>query len=441
MIVSALLALPLALAPSRDDGAMPAILSLRDRAQVMDRLVKKRLDVVVPEVMRRTGVDMWVLISREYNEDPVLETMLPATWFAARRRTILLFYDRGPEEGVERLAVSRYSVGDLFPAAWVPEEEPDQWKRLAELIVERDPKRLAVNMSPNYGHADGLTATEQRALLRALPATYREKLTFEENLAVGWLETRIPEEMDLYGTLCKIAHRIIAEGFSTQAIEIGKTTTADLEWWYRERIAELKLHTWFHPSVSLQRNEPEERSRSFAVEEEARTIERGDLLHVDFGIEYLDLNTDTQQHAYVLREGEEEAPEELRRALGVGNRLQDILTSQFETGRTGNQMLLGAIEQAKSEGIDPRIYTHPLGYHGHAAGPTIGMWDQQEGVPGSGDYPLFPNTVFSIELNAAVTLESWGDKRVLIMLEEDAFFDGKKVRYIDGRQTELILIR
>ena len=440
MIVSALLALPLALASNVGDEAMPTILSLRDRAQVMDRLLGKRLDKVVPLVMRRSGVDMWVLISREYNEDPVLETMLPATWFAARRRTILLFHDRGPEEGVERLAVSRYDVGGLFPASWIPEEEPDQWKRLADLIVERNPARVGVNMSMNYGHADGLTASEQRALMRALPPEYREKMTFDETLAVGWLETRIPEEMDLYGTICRIAHRIIAEGFSDKAIVVGETTTADLEWWYRERIAELKLQTWFHPSVSLQRNEPEERSRSFAVEEEAKTIQRGDLLHVDFGIKYLDLNTDTQQHAYVLREGEENAPEELRGALAVGNRLQDILTGQFKTGRSGNEILLGALQQAKEEGIDASIYTHPLGYHGHAAGPTIGMWDKQGGVPGSGDYPLYPNTVFSIELNAAVTLESWGEKRLLVMLEEDAFFDGEKVRYIDGRQTKLILI-
>jgi Xaa-Pro aminopeptidase len=165
----------------------------------------------------------------------------------------------------------------------------------------------------------------------------------------------------------------------------------------------------------------------------------GDLLHVDFGISYLRLNTDTQQHAYVLKPGETEAPAELREALARGNRLQDILTDQFVAGRTGNEILASALAVAKDEGITASIYTHPIGYHGHAAGPTIGLWDQQGGVPGRGDYPLFPNTAHSIELYAETDVESW-DKAVRISLEEDAFFDGEKTYYIDGRQKEFLLI-
>ena len=246
--------------------------------------------------------------------------------------------------------------------------------------------------------------------------------------------------MAVYPTIVRIAHEIIAEGFSEGVVQPGITTTEDVQWWYRERIRDRNLTAWFHPSVSVQRPDADERDGDFSARPEGDVIRPGDLLHVDFGITYLGLNTDTQQHAYVLRAGETAAPEGLREALAVGNRLQDVLTEQFEAERTGNEILAAALAQAEEEGIDATIYTHPIGFHGHGAGPTIGLWDQQGGVPGKGDYPLYPNTAYSIELNAAVPIPEWDGQTVRVMLEEDAFFDGEAVRYIDGRQTELLLI-
>ncbi len=440
-LLSILLALLIASLPAAAQDAMPAILPMRERAHVQDAWLMQRLETLIPQLMRRSGVDLWVMSAREYNEDPVVRTMLPATWLNARRRTILLFYDRGEGRGVERLAIARYAVGDAFPAAWNPDDEPDQWARVAELIAERDPQTIAVNRSQTFPLADGMTDTEFDGLQAALPDAYRGRIVSGENVAVGWLETRTAEEMEVYPTVVKIAQTIIAEGFSEQVVTPGVTTVEDVEWWYRDRIRELGLVTWFHPSVSVQRAESGERSNDFSDPAGAdATIRPGDLLHVDFGIEYLGLHTDTQEHAYVLRPGEAQAPQGLRDGFAVGNRVQDILTDQFATGRTGNEMLAAALRQAQSEGIDATIYTHPIGLHGHAAGPAIGMWDMQSGVPGKGDYPLYPNTAFSIELNAAVAVAEWGGQRVRFMLEQDAFFDGESVWYIDGRQTELHLI-
>ena len=419
---------------------IPAILSMRERAETIDRWLTDRLESVVPDLMRREGIDMWIVSAREYNEDPVIKTMLPATWIAARRRTILVFFDRGGEEGVERLAVARYDIGDFFPAAWDPESQPDQWKRLADVIVERNPDKVAINRSETFALGDGMTDTEFDGLKAALPEQFHGRIVSGAHLAVGWLETRTLAEMEVYPQICRIAHEIIAEGFSDKVIQPGITTTTDVEWWYRERIRDLNLVTWFHPSVSIQRAEAPDTRGSFSARPEADVILPGDLLHVDFGITYLRLNTDTQQHAYVLKPGETEAPAGLREALQVGNRLQDILTSHFKTGRTGNEILKATRDQALAEGITPSIYTHPIGFHGHAAGPTIGLWDRQEGVPGRGDYPMYPNTAYSIELNARTPVSEWGDKEVRIMLEEDAFFDGESTWYIDGRQTELLLI-
>ncbi len=382
---------------------------------------------------------MWIVSAREYNEDPVIETMLPATWLSARRRTILVFYDRGADEGVERLAVARYDVGP-FPRAWDPETQPDQWGRLAEIIAERDPASIALNRSATFALADGLTDSEYDGFIAALPERLHDRIVSGERLAIGWLETRIPDEMEVYPMICKIAHVIIAEGLSEQVIQPGVTTTDDVEWWYRERIRDLKFTAWFHPSVSVQRAGAGQRNGDFSARAAANTIRPGDLLHVDFGITYLGLNTDTQQHAYILRPGEIDAPAGLRQALATGNRLQDILTDAFETGRSGNEILRAALDQARTENIKATIYTHPIGYHGHGAGPTIGLWDQQGGVPGRGDYPLFPHTAHSIELNAAVAIPEWNGKEIRIMLEEDAYFDGESAWYIDGRQTELWVI-
>lgn len=420
--------------------AQTTILSMRQRAEVEDKLLDIRFQRVIPEIMRREGIDMWVLICREYNEDPVVKTMLPATWLSARRRTILIFHDKGGEQ-VERIAIARYDVGRFFKGAWIPEREPDQFKRLAREIIDRNPKKIALNYSVNYGHADGITHTEYELFKNALPTKFHDKIVSAERLAVAWLETRTPEEMMIYRQICRLAHEIIEEGLSEKVIHIGITTSKELEWWYRERIAELKLETWFHPSVTIQRQDGAlQKDSNFSTRPDEVTILAGDLVHVDFGITYLGLNTDTQQHLYVLKPTEKDAPEGLKKALKIANRLQDHLTNNFKTGKTGNEILRDALAQSKAEGINGTIYTHPIGMHGHAAGPTIGMWDNQGDTKGAGDYPLYPNTAYSIELNAAVEIPEWNNKLVRIMLEEDGFFDGEKFWYIDGRQTKLWLL-
>ncbi|EKB49680.1 M24 family metallopeptidase [Cecembia lonarensis] len=417
------------------------VLSQREQAAVIDQWLEERIETLLPALMDRAGLDMWVIISREYNEDPVIRTFLPATWHAARRRTMLVMYKAPGSDKVETLAVARYDVGKAFKKAWEPDSEPDQWKRLTELIVERNPQKIGINMSKIYGHADGINLTEYNTLMEYLPRNLHNRVVSANDLAVGWLETRTASEMASYRHIQAIANDIIADGLSEKVITPGVTTTEDVQWWYRERIKELKLDTWFHPSVDIQRADPsnKESERNFAVKAEADVIMPGDMLHIDFGITYLRLNTDTQQLAYVLKPGENEVPQYLKEAFKVGNRLQDILTSNFVTGRTGNEILRETRKQMEREGIRGSIYSHPLGTHGHASGPTIGMWDNQGDTPGAGDYPLYPNTVYAIELNAVVFLKEW-NKDFRVMLEEGAFFDGEKVIYLNGRQKEIMPI-
>ncbi len=418
------------------------ILPLRERAAVEEEILNDRLDNLLPNLMRKAGIDMWVLVAREYNEDPVASTMLPATWLHARRRTIMVFNDKGAKEGVERLAVARYDIGGVFKGVWNPEKEANQWKRLAELVAEKVPKKIGINVSPLYAHADGLTKAEWDSLMQYLPSTYRKNVVSSEKLAVDWLQIRTERELALYENISRIGHNIIAEAFSEKVIHPGITTTEDVVWWLREKVAGLKLQTWFHPTVDVQRSNTGsgDSERSFAARPGQEVILPGDLLHVDFGITYLRLNTDVQQLAYVLKPGEDEPPAYLTKALAKGNRLQEILTNNFVLNRSGNQVLSETLKQAKSENIVATVYSHPIGYHGHGAGPAIGMWDMQQGVPGTGDYPLQYNTVYAIELNAAVNLPEWNNKEIRVMLEEQGLFNQKGVHFIDGRQKELLLI-
>src|SRR5471032_2901670 len=414
-------------------GGSPAeVLSVRDQAKVVDELLADRYDQLLPALMDQTGIDMWVIVSREYNEDPVLKTMLPAEWLNARRRTILVFYRDPKRKTMEKLAVARYAMGANTVAAWDTQKFPNQWDALLDIIRKRNPNKIGLNTSRNYAHADGMDHTEYTELLQMLPAEFKSRVVSAEPLAIRWLETRTEREMQIYPQLIHATHDIIKEGFSEHFITPGITSSEDVVWWFRQKIRDLGYDTWFHPSVEIQRE-----GKGGA---DPDVIIPGDLLHVDIGITYLRLNTDIQEHAYVLKPGETDVPAGLKQAFAKGNRLQDILLEQFKEGRSGNQMLASALAQARSEGIAPTIYTHPIGYHGHAAGPYIGMWDMKGGVPGTGEDTLRYKTAYSIELNASTVIPEW-QKEVRIMLEEDAYFDESGIRYINGRQNAIYLTR
>lgn len=417
------------------------ILSEKEQSEIRDKIIEDRLLNLLPKLMDRTNVDMWIVMSREYNEDPVIKSMLPSKWFAARRRTILVFYRDKASNLTERLAVSTYDVGKYIKMAWDKNKFSNQWDALKEIIVQRNPKKIGLNYSEHFGIADGLVLTDYNELMNILPKDYQSKIVSAENLAIAWIETRTELEMKYFAQLVEITHQVIAEAFSNKVIEPGKTTTEDVQWWIRDKITALGLETWFHPTIDIQRSNVKLESfkNVFSKDTEGEVIMPGDLLHCDVGIQYLGLNSDVQEHAYVLKPDENEVPKYLAAAMAQGNRLQDIFTSNFISGKTGNEIFLKSLKDAKAEGIKPAIYSHPLGLYGHSAGTTFGMWDQQEGVPGTGEYPLYENTAYAIELNASVYLPEW-EREIRIMLEEDGFWSKDVLRYINERQTEIFKI-
>ena len=436
-------------ADAQDPHPLRPFGTLREQASVRQEWLRQRLETVLPPLMRKYGVDMWVIPMREYNEDPVFSSIVSPTTFAARRRTIYIFFDRGPEAGVERLALGGSSQGGVYTAVrserpvsgnWMGANraeigEDEQWLVLKDLIEQRKPARIAINVSREWAFADGLSAGEYEAMRTALGGPWASRLARVEGLALDFIAARLPEEERAYEGLQRLVWALIDTAFSNRVITPGVTRTSDVVWWFRQRVNDLGLTSWFHPTVTVQR-----RGATAQQLGEDPVIHRGDVLHCDVGLVALGLATDTQHMGYVLQVGETAAPPGLRQVLSASNRLQDIVMQELRVGRTGNEILKTSLEQMRRGGIDGRVYTHPIGVHGHGAGPLIGRWDNQEGLP-RGDHRVIPGMWFSIELQATSAVPEWAGQRVWSAQEEDAIIseDGK-TRWALRRQTELHLV-
>ena len=302
---------------------------------------------------------------------------------------------------------------------------------LKAVIEERKPARIGINVSRIFAFSDGLSAGELEGMRERSAPSGRARFKRAEALPLELIATRLPEEEAFYRAHAGAGVGDHRDVFSNRVITPGVTRTEDVVWWMRQRVNDLGLGTWFQPSVTVQR-----RGVTDAQLGDDPIIQRGDVLHCDFGITALRLNTDTQHMGYVLRDGETDAPAGLKRALAnvepaAGHR--DGRRSR--PGRTGNEVLAASLARMKAEGIDGTVYSHPIGMHGHGAGPLIGLWDYQDGVPGRGDAPVIPSMWFSIELQATTPVPEWDGQPVRSAQEEDAIIgaDGRCAGRCAGR--------
>ncbi|MCF0112140.1 MAG: aminopeptidase P family protein [Erysipelotrichaceae bacterium] len=432
------------------------IYSYREQERIRNGWLQKRLDTILPKVMKRSGIDLWVVLCKEYNEDPVLTTLVPCAMMTARRTTMLVYHLQH-DDTVRRMAITRPGVGldGYYESMWTnpkgynwdnsKELMPDgssvekktqpetQFECLNRVIRECNPNRIGINRSDEFAFADGLSSTLYEQFMDCLDDELQSKVCSAENICIGWLETRSEAEIAAYNGIMQIAHAMIDEAFSSRVITPGVTTNFDVKYFMMQESIKLGLIPWFDYEVSIRREGVGE------IAEEA-VILPGDLLHCDVGFRYLNLCTDTQENAYVLKLGETDAPEYLKDVMRTVNRLQDITISNFKEGRTGNEILAMSRKQAIDEGIEPCIYTHPIGNHGHAAGPTIGLWDMQGGVPVQGDYPMYNDTCYSLELNCRKEIKEWGIT-IAFGAETDVLFTNDTVYYLAGRQTEFHLVK
>lgn len=426
------------------------ILPYREQEKVMDRWLKKRLQTIIPMVMNRWNQDMWIVACEEYNEDPVLSSLTPVSMITARRKMILVFARYEGE--IHRFAITRPHIGleEYYTSIWTKQAGQD-WGQLEEnafssphpetqmeclkRIIERvKPASIALNTSENFAFGDGLSHTLFTEISKVIKET-NTPIVSAEKLCVSWLETRIEEELIAYDGIVEIAHALIDEAYSSKVILPGVTTNHDVKYFMMQSVIDLGLQPWFDFEVSIKR------AGGLEYEEEM-IILPGDILHCDIGLKYLGLCTDTQENAYILKANENSAPQGLLDAMKTVNRLQDIVMENFVEGKSGNMILKESREQAIKEGIQPCIYTHPIGYHGHGAGPTIGLWDMQQGLEGlQGEYPLYSNTLYSLELNASVDIPEWNRETIVFGIETDILFVDGKARFAQERQTQFHLIR
>jgi len=439
LVVLAGVAAPSAAQQTRLASPLPP---LRQQADIRAQWIRFRLDSVLPALLRKYDVQMWVVSGRENNEDPVYGQLVPGIGASMGRRTILVFFDRGPGQPLERLALGSggsglyRSIRDTGLARQMGSFGQDRFTLLRRVVEERNPRTIAIDVSEGDAYADGLSAGDLGQLETALGPQFWPRVRHAEGLVIDYFAIRAPAMMETYLPLQRLAHDIIATAFSNQVIRPGTTRADDVAWWARQTLADLGLGAWFNPYITVQRRGADGDTLRNPV------LLPGDVLHIDFGITGLGLNTDTQHMAYVLREGETDAPAGLTKALTRANRLQDILLEKTKPGKTGNQVLREVLGQMSAEGLDGTMYSHPIGDHGHAAGPIIGLWDYQEGVPGRGDVPVLPNMWFSTEMQVTTPVPEWNGQKVRMAVEEEAEVrpDGV-MAWVLRRQTELHLVR
>ena len=449
-------------APARAQPSAPAadrpFGTLREQAAMQQAWLRKRLDTFLPALLRKHGIDLWVVPMREYNEDPVFPAITAPETFSARRRTIYVFFDKCAAAGaapaaacVERIALGGTSQGGVFEPRRSTQAAAgnigrgqqaelwgdEQWQVLKAVIAERQPRTIGIDRSTVFAFSDGLSSGELQGMSAALGEPWTSRFKDAEGLPLELIASRLPEEEVFYRKMQELVWSMTGTMFSDAVITPGQTRTSDLVWWWRQRTNDLGLGTWFQPSVEVQR-----RGATDAQLGEDPVIERGDILHCDVGLTVARLNTDTQHDAYVLRAGETDAPEGLRRALANANALQDIVLGEIRPGRTGNEILTASRTRMAAAKVDGTVYSHPIGLNGHGAGPLIGLWDYQEGVPGRGDAKVIPSMWFSIELQATTPVPEWAGQPVRMAQEEDVIVsaDGK-VRWALRRQDHLFLVK
>lgn len=411
------------------------VFGVRDRSEIVNTVLRERLDTLLPSLMRETGFDMWIVICHEDNHDPIFKTITPWEVWAPILQ-IVVFFDRGEPEGVERLNVSITDLGDLMTPGWSLDAPEDQWATLRRLVDERSPRRIGIDTSDVIWAADGLTAALRDRLVSTLGDAHASALESAETLCIRWLETRLPRELVLYEQACAIAHELIATRFSREVITPGVTTTEDLRWSYWQAATDLGLTVSFPPFYRVHRSPAGLRAYG-----DTNVVQPGDMIHCDVGVEYLRLLTDHQELAYVLRPGETAPPEGLSAGVAEGNRLQDVFVGCWQEGATGNEILARALAEARAQGIaNPKIYSHSLSHYLHEPGPLMGLPWEQSDTGGRGEVRMRHDTCYTVELSVARAVPEWDGEEVRFALEQDASFTREGVTFIDGRQTALHVV-
>lgn len=419
---------------------LPKLPDVREQLATRERWLKTRLDTLLLPMMRRHKVEMWVVTNEEFHPDPVVPYVAPPVPYQGRR-DFFIFCDRGTER-LERIALVRYPeerLGRFFEVLNPPGRETAA--ALRKIVEERRPKTIALNIGGTRGATGSLTYDAHEFLAEALGPAYASRFVPAAPLVVEYMDTRLPEELEHYRTAVQVTDILTRRAFSNEVIKPGKTTVGDVRWWFLQQVSQLGLDVWFHPDIRVQRRSQEagKAQQFLSVADESVVLERGDVIHIDCGINYMGLSTDWQKMGYILRPGERDAPEGLKRALANTNRLQDALFTHIKAGAYGHEVYDATMADMKREGIEAMIYSHSVGTQGHALGASIDFRRPAAGAPS--EPPFREGSYTSIELNTSTPVAEWGGQKVTVMMEDDAYLTPQGMKWFRPRQTSFYLIK
>ena len=421
--------------------SLPKPLSLREQQVVRESWLKKRLDTMLLPIMRQQKIDMWIVTNEEFHADPVTAYIAPPLPYVGRR-DFFIFADRGGTN-LDRLAIVRYPeehLKNFFEVLNPPGREIGA--TLRRIVEERNPKTIALNIGGMRGATDGLTHDAHKFLTETLGSNYASRFVSAAPLIVEYMDTRLPEELEHYRTAVAITDVLTQRAFSNEVITPGKTTVGDVRWWFMQQVNNLGLDVWFQPDLRIQRHnrEPGKTQQFLSVTEESVVIQRGDVIHIDCGVNYMGLSTDWQKMGYVLQRGERDVPEGLKKALANTNRLQDALFAHIKPGAKGFEVYDATMADMKKLGIEAMIYSHSVGNQGHALGASIDF-RRPSSATTSLEPPFRAGSYTAIELNTSTPVPEWGGQKVTIMMEDDAYLTPDGMKWFRPRQTAFYVIR
>lgn len=423
--------------PNEPIPKMPRLLSQREQMDVREAWLKKRLDTLLLPMMRKHGIAMWMVVNEEFNSDPATEYIVPPMPIVGSR-DFFIFVDNGTS--LEKIAIVRYSEERLKNHYQMVSVSRDKLaETLRGTIAKYNPKNIALNMSGPRGQQNGLSQASYKMLAETLGAETEKKFVSSADFLSDFFDTRLPEELEHYRTAVLVTDILTRRAFSNEVITPGKTTVGDVRWWFLQQLSDLGLTTWFQPDIRVQR-----RARTTAtnqaflsVADETTILERGDLIHIDCGLNYMGLSTDWQKHCYILEKGERDVPTGMKQALKNTNALQDAIFAVARPGMTGAEVYDAAMADMKRQNIEAMIYSHPIGTHGHGLGASI---DFRRAITGAAErFRLGSYT--SIELNTSTKLPEWDDQKITIMGEDDAVMTERGFEFMRPRQTSIYLIK
>ena len=418
-------------------------LPMRKRVQIMESFWQWKRVNILPEIMREQQVDLWIIRNNEAdlyynNEGPVFTSLLPANhegmtlpskFVPAGSQQIpkfLLFFDTGNR---------------------IEYTEPKDYNDIRMFVESHNPKKIAIGQY------------KKKEMESALGVKYVKLAIDSWTLGVRWLESMSPQQISIYRYVQGLANDIIAEGFSNSVIIPGVTTTDDVNWWFRHKYLKLDLEVENHPSVIVKRRpshikkysmvDPPEKFQNGHTENGTNvTIQRGDVISLDSDIMLLGLVTDSHQHAYVLEEDESNVPQDLKEALKIVNKMQDLFAKEFKIGRTGKEIIAATSQLKPHESIvKTELGFHPppmfirrflkggymFSHKTYVAGMTSGPGYYPTSIV-TNNHKLHYNTLYAFEPHTSVAVPGWGEDGIELGIGQITVFSEAGLRYLDRPQ-------